>query len=288
MVRLLPLLGFACLPAFAITPEELAAARALFEGRRPAEAQQAFAALAATDPRHPEVNYYLGQLANRRDDPESARRHFEAATAVAPAEGRHHHGLGDALGRLAQRAPLLSRFGLAKQCLAAYERAVELEPGSVEFRQSLFEYYRQAPGIAGGGYGKAEAQAAAIKRIDSLRGRIAFATLYAGEKKYDRAFAEFEEALRLNPDDYAALYQFGRLSAQTGREMDRGLAALRRCLELPVPLAASAPGHAAVHYRLGLLLERKADRAGARVAYEAALAVDPKYDPAAEALRKLL
>lgn len=267
--------------------DEIAAARGLFESRRPAEAQEAFERLHAADPRHPDINYYLGQLANRRDDPETALTHFAAAVAAAPAVGRHQHGLGDTYGRLAQRAPLLSKFGLAKKCLAAYQRAVELEPGNVEFRQSLFEFYRQAPAVAGGGGEKAEAQAAAIKEIDPLRGRIAYAALYAGEKKYDRAFAEFDEVLRTNPDDYAALYQFGRLAAMTGQQIDRGIAALRRCLGLPVPTAASSPGHAAVHWRLGQLLEKKSDPAGARGAYEAALQLDPKFNPAAEALKQL-
>ncbi len=267
---------------------DYAAARALYESRRPAEAQQAFEKLAAADPKNPDVHYHLGQLANRRNDPATARTHFEAALATEPRAGRHHHGLGDALGRLAQQAPVFSKFGLAKQCLAAYQRAVELEPDNVDFRLSLFEYYRQAPGIAGGGFDKAAAQAAAIKRLDPFRGRLAFATLYAGEKHYDRAFAEFDEVLRANPDDFAALYQIGRLAAVTGQQIDRGIAALRRCLELPAPAAPPSPGHASAHWRLGVLLEKKADRAGARLAYEEALRLDPQFNPAATALQKLL
>lgn len=274
-------------PAARGTTDALAAARALFDARRPAEAQQAFEQLAAAEPRNPEVQYYLGQLANRRNDPEAARRHFETAVAAEPRAGRHQHGLGDALGRMAQKAPVFSKFGLAKKCLAAYQRAVELEPDNVDFRLSLFEYYRQAPGLAGGGVDKAAAQAEAVKRLDPLRGRIAFATLYAGEKQYDRAFAEFDELLRANPDDFTALYQIGRLAAITGQQIDRGIAALRRCLALPAPAAPQTPGHAAAHWRLGLLLEKKADRAGARAAYESALRLDPQFQPATAALKKL-
>lgn len=293
MVRLpalLPLALLASLPAAIVAAGEtdaFAAARAHFEARRPAEAQQAFEQLAAADPNNPDVHYYLGQLANRRNDPGTALRHFEAAVAAAPRAGRHQHGLGDALGRQAQQAPVFSKFGLAKKCLAAYQRAVELEPDNVDFRLSLFEYYRQAPGIAGGGVDKAAAQAGAIKRLDPLRGRIAFATLYAGEKQYDRAFAEFDELLRVTPDDFTALYQIGRLAAVTGQQIDRGIAALRRCLELPAPATPQTPGHASAHWRLGLLLEKKSDRAGARTAYEAALRVDPQFNPAATALQKL-
>ena len=182
---------------------------------------------------------------------------------------------------------MLSKFGLAKKCLASYQRAVELEPGNVDFHQSLFEYYRQAPGIAGGGTDKAVGEATAMKKIDPMRGRIAFATLYTGEKKFDQALAEFDEVLKSNPDDYAALYQVGRLAAVSGQFVDRGVTSLRRCLELPPPTVTNIPGHAAAQWRLGNLLEKKSDLAGARAAYEAALKLDPNFGPAAEALKTL-
>jgi tetratricopeptide (TPR) repeat protein len=287
---MLRLLAFAVVLIPAATAAEATAfdaARILFESRRPAEAQAAFEELAATDPHNPEINHYLGQLANRRNDPEKAVPYFEAAVAAAPAVARHHHGLGDAYGRSAQRAGLLSKFGLAKKCLAAYERAVALEPGNVDFRQSLFEYYRQAPGLAGGGFDKAVAQAGAMKQIDPTRGRIAFATLYASEKKYAEAFAQFAEALASHPDDFAALYQIGRLAALTGQFVDRGVSSLRRCLELPAPTTPNTPGHAAVHLRLGALLEKKGDPAAARAAYAAAVRLDPNFTPAATALTRL-
>jgi len=275
-------------PAFAaLDPAALGAARAHFEAARFTEAQEAFEQLAAAEPQNPDVNYYLGQLANRRNEPEKAVAYFERASAAQPSAGRHQHGLGDAFGRSAQKAGILSKFGLAKKCLAAYQRAVALEPGNVEFHQSLFEYYRQAPGVAGGGFEKAAAEAAAIKSIDPNRGRLAFATLYVGEKKFDQALAEFDEALKANPDDYSALYQVGRLAAVSGQFVDRGVTSLRRCLELPAPTAPNLPSHAAAQWRLGMLLEKKSDPAGARAAYEAALKLDPNFTAAAEALKKL-
>ena len=271
----------------AVDPAALASARALFDARRPAEAQAAFEKLAATEPKDPEINSYLGQLALRRDDPAKAAEYFEIAVAAAPSSGRHLQALGDAYGRGAQKAGLLSKLGLAKKCLAAYERAVALEPDNLDFRQSLFEYYRQAPGMAGGGADKAAAQAEAIKKLDAARGRIAFAMLFAGEKKYADAFAQFDAVLQENPDDYTALYQVGRLAAITGQFIDRGITSLRRCLELTPPAAPNTPGHAAAQWRLGQLLEKKSEIAAARAAYEAAIRLDPKFTPATDALKKL-
>ena len=91
--------------------------------------------------------------------------------------------------------------------------------------------------------------------------------------------------LKTNPDDYTALYQIGRLAALTGQFVDRGIASLRRCLELTPPPGPQS--HAAVHWRLGQLFEKKNDRAGARAAYEAALKLDPNFAQAVEALKKL-
>ncbi len=271
----------------AAEPAGLAAVQALLEAKKLPEAQAALEKLAAAEPGNADLQARLGDLALRRDDPAAAVKHFEKACALDPKSGRLQRRLGDAYGRSAQKASVFSKLGLAEKCVGAYRRAVELEPANVDNRLALFEYYRQAPGLAGGGADKAAAEAAEIKKLDATRGRIAFATLYAGEKKYDQALAQFEEVLREAPDDYTALYQIGRLAALTGQYTDRGIASLRRCLELAPPSGPTVPGHAAAHWRLGQLLEKKGDVAGARAAYEASVKLDPAFTAAAEALRKL-
>lgn len=284
--RLALCLAFALPATAAVAPDELAAARTLAQTPgQSAAARQAFERLAAADPKNADVNYHLGQLANLRNEPEQAVGYFEAALAVEPNGARHFHGLGDAYGRSAVKAGLLSKWGLAKKCLAAYERAVALDPSGIAYRLSLFEFYRQAPGFAGGGFDKAAAQAEAVKKLDANRGRLAYVALYVGEKKFAAAFAQFDEILATRPDDYFALFHVGKLAATTGESVDRGLAALRRCLALPVP--SGQPGHAAVQLHLGQLLEKKNDPAAARAAYTAALALNPNFASAAEALKKL-
>ena len=283
----LALLGCAVPLVAAVDSSELAAARALFDQRQLAEAQAAFEKLAATDPSDSTTNYFLGELALRRDEPGNAAKFFEKAVAGEPENSRYLRRLGDAYGRHAQTGPLFSRLGLAKKCLASYQRAVAANADDVDAHNSLFDYYLQAPGFAGGSTEKATAEAETIKRLDPARGRIVFATLYVAEKQYDRALAEFEDVLRTNPDDFAALYQLGRLAALTGRFVDRGIATLRRCLELPAPYTVDGPGHSAAQWRLGTLLEKRGDVEGARAAYRAAVKIDPNLTAAADALRKL-
>jgi tetratricopeptide (TPR) repeat protein len=174
---------------------------------------------------------------------------------------------------------------LAGKCKREYLKAVELDGKNVEARQSLLNFYLQAPGFAGGSIEKAAAQAEETKKFDPPRGRQMFASVYLAEEKYDLAFAEFDEVLKDKPDDYTSLYQVGRLAAMTGRFLDRGLTSLRRCLAMPAP--EGEPGHAAAHWRIGNILEKQGDKPGARAAYEAALKVDPQFPQAIEALRKL-
>jgi tetratricopeptide (TPR) repeat protein len=279
----LPLLARAAAP---VDPAAFAAARALLDARKPAEAQAAFEKLAAAHPSDPEVNFYLGELALRRNEPEKASPYYEKCVAAAPTSSRYHRRLGDSYGSHAAKASVFSKPGLAKKCLAAYEKAVALDPADIDARQSVFEFYRQAPALFGGGVDKATATAEAIKKLDVTRGHNAFATLYAGEKKFAEALAEYDAILRAKPDDYATLYQIGRLAAVSGRFPERGLTALRRCLALPVP-SPNSPGHAAANWRIGVILESQRDLPGARAAYEAALKLEPKFTQAAEALKQL-
>ena len=270
---------------FALDQPAFDAAVQLYTQRKPLEAQKAFEALATAEPDNAGIQFYLGRLALQRNDHEKAVGYLEKAVALAPGDSRMHHRLGDAYGLSAQKAGFFSQLGLAKKCRAEYEKAVELDPKNIDARWSLMEYCRQAPSLVGGGTDKALEQALEIKKLDVGRGRIAVASVYAADKKYDLAFAEFDEQLRNAPDDYAALFQSGRLAAISGQRLDQGLVALHKCLDQVTP--EGQPPHAAAHWRIGNILEKKGDKPGARTAYEASLKVDPKFAQAIEALKKL-
>ena len=274
-----------CTSALAGEPAGLAPARALFDAGRFPEAQAAFEKLEAADPGNADIHYYLGQLAIERDDADAAVRELERSAALSPGSARSHNALGDAYGRSAQKAGMFSMFGLARKCLAEYSRAVALEPGNVDFHESLFGYCVSAPSIVGGDSGRAAEEAAIIRKLDPGRGHRAFATLYAAGGKYDLALAELDGALKTEPDDYASLYQVGRIAAISGQHFERGLASLRQCITLAAP--EGAPPHSAAQWRIGNILEKEGDTAGARAAYEAALKLDPKFTQASDALKKL-
>jgi cytochrome c-type biogenesis protein CcmH/NrfG len=260
-------------------------AEALFREREWAQAQAVLERAAAAAPNDAETQGLLGKVYLTRGDAEKAVAALERAAALAPQSSNYQRMLGDAYGISAQKAGMFGKMTFARKCKAAYDKAVELDPRNLEARWSLMEYCRQAPAFVGGGMDAAYAQAEEIRKIDANRGRIALATLYMSDRKAVEAFGLFDEALAADPDDYTTLYQLGRLSAMTGQRLDQGIANLRRCLTMEPP--PGQPGHAPVNWRLGQLLEKKGDKAAAGAAFEAAIAIDPNFVQAIEALRQL-
>lgn len=261
------------------TTAELARALDCYQARRYTEARERFARLARERPADAEVAFYLGRLALWFDEAAEAVAHLEPAAGQRPDDARLQHALGDAYGLMAQQAGILQSVGWVRKCRAAYERAVRLEPRTPAFRWSLLGYYCMAPRLLGGGAEKAWHEAAAIAALDPMQGRMARATLALAESRYAAAFAEFEPVVHATPDDFGALYQIGRCAALSGREIDRGIWALRRCLELRPPPGEDMPSHAYVYHRLGLLLRQKGLEAAAAEAFAAARRDEPDLRP---------
>jgi len=279
------LLFLLALPVYAAADARLDQIATLFKQREWARAQTLLEEFTAAEPQNAEAWLLLGQCQLARQNLDPAVTSLEKATALAPTDSDAFLALGNAYGAAAQKAGLFSKLGLARKSKAAFARAVELDPASINARWNLMEYCRQAPAIAGGGMEEAYTQAEEIRKINPDRGRVALASLYVGEKKMIEAFDLFDEALRAHPDDYATLYQLGRLCALTGQRLDQGIEVLRKCITLPIP--EGQPGRAPANWRLGQLLEKKGDHAAARQAYEAAVVDHPEFVPALEALRKL-
>ncbi|MBL9207064.1 MAG: tetratricopeptide repeat protein [Opitutaceae bacterium] len=261
------------------------AAVAQFHARRFAEAQTAFAALPATDPRQAEIAYYLGALAVRRGTPAEALQHLERSVALDSGSARVYQALGDAYGLSAQKAGLLSKLGLAKKCLASYEKAVALAPDVISYRFSLLSYYSQAPALAGGGRDKAFAVAREIQKLDPIMGGLSIVNLHVSEKEWSQAFALIEELRQAHPGNNELNYQFGRLASLSGQQVEPGIAALQRFLDAPP--APEETSRIQARFRLGVLLEKRGDPEAAKQAYRQTLELNPNHRQAREALDRL-
>ncbi|MDQ6892385.1 MAG: tetratricopeptide repeat protein [Acidobacteriota bacterium] len=288
---------------------------ALFEARKFAEARRALEPCAATDAK---ANLYVGRAWLVEGDFEHAIPPLEKAVALEPKSSDAHMWLGRALAQKAQKANIFQQASLAPKIHKRFEEAVALDPGSVEARLSLMDFYLLAPGIMGGSVAKAREQAGEIRRRDPLKGYLASgriaehekqfeaaeadyekasrefpqkkdpylwrASLAAKQKQYGRGFDILESLLKAQPGDATVYFTIGRFGAQTGERMDRAEECLKRYLQHEP--GKDEPALSSAHYQLGVLYEKKGDRPAARREWQQALALDPNHSAAKEALAK--
>jgi len=299
--------------------EALAPGIQLFEARRFEEARKFFEPFAASHPKDADAAFYLGRTYFSLRKFDTAAEWLEKAAVLAPRQSPVQLWLARAYGQAAQRVSVFKMPGLAKKGKAAWDKAVALDPNNLDARSDLVQYYLVAPGFLGGSVEKAKEQAAEIRKRDALRGAQAFAaidvdqkdfaaaereikdaiqkapadprprvflaSLYQGQEKWDAASEILEAVLKAEPDNWDALYQVGRVAALSGKRLDRGEECLKRYLtHTPTE---DQPPIANTHLRLGMVYEKKGNKALARAEYQAALKLDPDLDDAKEALAKL-
>lgn len=262
--------------------------------------------------------FQLGKKALEQNDASKAVELFEKAVSLNPQSSVYYDWLGKAYGTQAERASKLRQISLAKKTKSAWEKAIALDPENIEARQDIILYYLAAPGFMGGSKEKAKAQALEIKKRSAFRGALnvasvcaamknptcaetelksaitnypdssagyrALTELYVSMKQYDRAFATIGMRLLAKPADPIALYSYGRTASISGQNLERGEQALRAFLGGP-PQTSPPPANA--HYRLGLILEKRGDKEGAKREYRAALELNPGYDDAKKALKAI-
>jgi tetratricopeptide (TPR) repeat protein len=165
------------------------------------------------------------------------------------------------------------------------ERALAIAPDYLEAREGLFHFYERAPWPLGS-RAKAKAQLDEIRRRDPDLATVLGVVSKTNTGDFAAAFEMCEDVLGRNPDNYTALYQYGRTASISGQNLERGLDCLQRCLTFELPTPAS-PTHSNVWQRIGTILEQLGRPADAREAYQTALTLDPGNHQASDALAKL-
>jgi len=259
-------------------------ALALYQQKRYPEARLALEKITASEPTNAAACHYLGMTLRQRADEraiEDALPWLAKATELAPKNATYLTLFGITSMQTAGKTRSVSAATRGRDAVI---RAIEFEPDNLDAREALLQFYASAPWPIGSRT-KAKEQAEAIAQRNPTRGLFAHVMIKTSEKKYDEAIALCEKSLEQNPDFYPALAELGRLTVASGAKLERGLTALRRCLELEPTLGQAA--HSLIHYRIGTLHLKRNDKSAARAAFTSALQLDPQLKRAADALAKL-
>ena len=196
-----------------------------------------------------------------------------------------HLWLARALGEKASRASFMSAFSLAKRVRSEFEAAARLGPRNAEALSDLGDFYKEAPGVVGGGIDKAEGVAAQLDKLDPARAHQLRARIAESRKDYSTAESEFKQAVAgaAHPANYwTTLASFYR-RRQRWKDVD---AAIHSC-----QTAASRDKQAVVslYDGAGVLIESIRDPALAAKMLEEYLASTSKSEeaPAFEAHLRL-
>jgi tetratricopeptide (TPR) repeat protein len=245
----------------------------------------ASAAFAQSDSAGARAAYEQGRAAMRERKTDAAVKAFERAIALKTGVSEYHLWLGYAYVRQLGEVNFIRKPSVGRKIGPQYDRAVELDSSSVDAAQARVDFYLEAPGIVGGSVDKAKAEAERLRALSPYRAAFARAKIAEKEKHWELVHREYSALIEIFPDSAVPHYNFGRASALSGNELSRGEAALRRFLAL---LGTTDPQSRAIaHYRLGMIREKLGDRAAARSEYDNAVALNPRYEDAIAARRRL-
>lgn len=242
----------------------------------------------------------------------------ERAVHLDGQNSTNHMWLGRALGEKAGRASFLSAYSLGKRVRAEFELAVRLNPRNAEALTDLGEFYKEAPGVVGGGTDKAEQIAQQLDHVDPARAHQLRARIAEAHKDYGTAEREYKAAIAASPhpalhwttlasffrrrqrwqdldwaihNSYAAarsdrhatvaLYDGAGVLTEANRDPDLAAKMLETYLASDSK-TEEGPAFEA-HLRLARLKKKLGDRAGAEHERMAALALAHDYKPAQEA-----
>jgi tetratricopeptide (TPR) repeat protein len=213
---------------------------------------------------------------------------------------------GNALGTKAMTAGIWSAMSYAGKIRDAFQKAVELDPKNWDARGSLMQYYLQAPGVVGGGLGKAQSLASESGKLSVAAGTLLHAYIdldqdqaakaeadilavntsgsdmladmqrdllvnlgfhYMKNKKYGDAERAFLAVQQRFPVSEMGSYGLGRNLQEQGKNKEA-------IPQFEKALAVVPRSH--IHYRLGQCWQALNDKAKATGSYEKALAGKPE------------
>ena len=167
--------------------------------------------------RDAEANLLVGKAFYMKGDFKKASEAFDRAVQQDPANSDYYHWLGRAFGRRAESSSFVTAPGYASKARQYFEKAVQLNPRNGEAVNDLFEYYKEAPGMLGGGLDKARNLIAGMQQSDPAEYHFALAQLAMKRKEYSFAEQQLRKALDLAPRQVGRVIDLARFLAKRGR-----------------------------------------------------------------------
>lgn len=230
----------------------------------------------------------------------------------------YQYKYGGALGMKALSINKLMALGLIGDIKRALIRAAELDPGHINARWALVEFYMQLPRIFGGSKSKSLHYADELEKLSKIDGYLAkgyiyeyddepklaekyykmainsgisvtgvdkLTNLYEKENQPVKAISNMEKAQKQYYRN-ALHYQIGKIAAEYNIELQKGEENLRAYIENYT--AKDGVPKAWAHYRLAQIYSHKKNKHEALKYIDLALAELPKIKPFKEEREKIL
>jgi tetratricopeptide (TPR) repeat protein len=177
------------------------------------------ASLALLDQRasDPATLFLIGRNLFMTGDFKRSAEFLQKASAAQPTNSEYMDWIGRVYGKKAETGNPLTAPSNASKARQAFERAVELDPHNSDALADLFDYYLEAPGFLGGGYGKAMAVAEKIAVFDPPEGYFCKAKLAQKRKEYQEAEDHLKRAIAVAPREVSHVIELAKLLATEGR-----------------------------------------------------------------------
>ncbi len=204
----------------------------LYSEGKYSEARDVLLPIAKDDP---EAAYYAGLAYYDAGDVDKAIKWLKKAIKLDEDKSEYYFALGNVYASKSQNSGAIKAFSCAKKLKKNFEKTVELDPGNLQARMVLLQFYMRAPGIVGGDKKRGRYHAEEIRQRDpnlgpgivggdKKRGRyhaeeirqrdpnlghLAFALIYHLEDDYEEAEQEYLAVIAACPDSLDYQYALG-------------------------------------------------------------------------------
>lgn len=232
----------------------------LYQTKKLDDAAKSLKAIENTSGDYATAQYYLGRIAYDKKEYDDAVDYFKVATEKSPANSEYYNWLGDAYSGVGSVSSIFTQMSVGPKALRAWEKASQLNPKIINARVSLVDSYIVAPEFMGGGESKAKAVAKEVLPL-------------------------LDESIKTTPDNFLHQYWYGKITALTGINTERGETFLLSYLKHPP--TKEEPSHAGANMRLGQIKEKQGNKVEAKRYYEIALKLDGKLEGAKKGLERV-